>query len=74
MRKKLFLALTMMAATVLGSIVYESALFAQNSNSSTTATNSNSSPSMSGTTNKRRGRRRARRTRRGRRTPKNANM
>jgi len=45
MRKSVFLALALMAIVGLGSIVYESASFAQNTNSSTT--NSNMSGRMS---------------------------
>jgi hypothetical protein len=74
MKRKLFLALAMMATMTLGTIVYESASFAQNSNSSTTATNTNSNSSMSGS-HRRRRHRRMRRARRSTKTaPKNTNQ
>ena len=58
MRKKLIMALALMATMAFGCIVFERSSFAQNSNSSTTSDRS------MGRTNRRMGRRRHRRVRR----------
>ena len=73
MRKRLFTAMALMAAVVFGSIIFESASYAQNTNSSTTMSDTHKNMGRMG---RRRHRRARRHRRRGgmRKTTGNANQ
>ena len=76
MRKKLFTALALMAAVAFGSIIFESASYAQNTNSSTTMSDTNKNMGRMGRMGRRRHRRARRHRRRGgmKKTTGNANQ